>query len=109
MPEKKKRPTTRNAQNPDRAQPSGGVTRSDLLLLLAGLENQVKVAHGANEDTFDGLVGKSVSEVRDALREAFNIPSDAIALVNGQPVTGDYRLQKNDALEFLRTSGARRV
>jgi hypothetical protein len=75
--------------------------------LLTKLEKQIKVIHGANDDTFDGLVGRRVADVREALAEAFGIPADAASLVNGESVDGDYILKTNDVLEFIRTTGVK--
>jgi len=70
--------------------------------LLAKLESKIKVIHGASDDIFKGLVGQKVSTVRAALVDAFNIPVDAIALVNGEQVNDNYTLNKNDVLEFIK-------
>jgi hypothetical protein len=75
--------------------------------LLAKLESQIKVIHGVNDDTFDGLVGRPVAAVRQALAEAFGIPADAASFVNGERVGDDYILKTNDVLEFVRTSGVK--
>jgi len=64
----------------------------------------VKVIHGANDGIFD-VAGAFVGSVQASLREAFNIPDDAIAFANGELVSPDYRLQTKDVLEFLRPWG----
>ena len=43
----------------------------------------VKVIHGANDDVFEGIAGMTVEEVQRNLVDAFNIPVDAISIVNG--------------------------
>lgn len=60
----------------------------------------VKVIHGANDDVFP-VVGATVQTLRNSLADAFNIPVDALALVNGGGVGEQYRLQANDLLEFV--------
>lgn len=84
-----------------------GLTAPDAASLLAKLEGKVKVIHGANDDTFDGLVGQKVSTVRASLVDAFNIPGDALALVNGNQVDNNYSLQQNDVLEFIKQAGVK--
>jgi hypothetical protein len=86
---------------------SSGLTAPDAASLLAKLEGKVKVIHGANDDTFDGLVGQKVSTVRASLVDAFNIPGDALALVNGNQVDNGYTLQQNDVLEFIKQAGVK--
>jgi hypothetical protein len=75
--------------------------------LLDKLEGRVKVIHGANDDTFDGLVGQKVATVRASLVDAFNIPADALALVNGNQVDNNYVLQQSDVLEFIKQAGVK--
>jgi hypothetical protein len=75
--------------------------------LLAKLEGKIKVIHGANDDTFDGLIGQKVATVRASLVDAFNIPGDALALVNGMQVDNTYTLQQNDVLEFIKQAGVK--
>lgn len=75
--------------------------------IMDKLEGRVKVIHGANDDTFDGLVGQKVSTVRASLVDAFNIPGDALALVNGNQVDNNYVLQQNDVLEFIKQAGVK--
>lgn len=70
---------------------------------------QVKVIHGANDDIFDGLAGVSVASVQASLVDAFNIPDDALALVNGGSVFPDHRLRGNDTLEFVNPMGRKSV
>jgi sulfur carrier protein ThiS len=66
----------------------------------------VKVIHGANDGEFD-LAGSKVSTVRASLVDAFNVPGDALAFVNGNVVPASYRLARNDTLEFVRAIGTK--
>lgn len=68
---------------------------------------QVKVVHGSADGTFDNLVGVKVSTVKASLVHAFNIPGEAQAFVNGETVNGDYTLQANDTLEFVKQAGVK--
>lgn len=70
---------------------------------------RVKVVCGATDGIFDGLVGVSVATVKASLVDAFNIPFDAIAFVDGEEVGDDYRLQANTVLEFVRQFGKKGV
>jgi len=68
---------------------------------------QVKVVHGSADQTFDNLVGVKVNTVKASLVHAFNIPGEAQAFVNGETVNGDYVLQSNDTLEFVKQAGVK--
>lgn len=68
---------------------------------------QVKVVHGSADGVFDNLVGVKVNTVKASLIHAFNIPGEAQAFVNGEAVNGDYTLQANDTLEFVKQAGVK--
>jgi len=51
------------------------------------------------------IAGKSVSEVRQSLKEPLNIDPRALALVNGRDVAASYVLKQGDQLEFVRLAG----
>jgi hypothetical protein len=69
-------------------------------------DSKVRVVHGANQEYFD-LAGKTVGSVRKNLREIFNIPSDAEALISGNAVPDDFILEGGQSLEFLKESGVK--
>jgi hypothetical protein len=65
---------------------------------------QIKVSYGVH--SLDAAIaGKSVGEVRQALREPLNIDPRALALVNGRDVAASYVLKEGDQLEFVRLAG----
>lgn len=64
----------------------------------------VRIVHGANEGRFT-LAGKTVRSIAKSLRDAFNIPEDAQALVEGTEVNGDYIVADGDTVEFARSFG----
>lgn len=68
--------------------------------------SKVRVVYGANEQYFD-IEGKNVGGVRKSLREAFNIPGDALALVSGKEVGDDFTLQGGMCLEFVKEAGVK--
>ncbi len=68
----------------------------------------VKVVHGANDGTFP-LAGCRVGAVRASLMDAFNLPHDAIAFVNGEPVDPCYFLRPDDTLEFCKQGGSKGI
>ena len=74
-------------------------------LALSGF---VKIIHGANDGIFN-VVGASIANVQASLVDAFNIPAHAIAFVNGEQVRGDFRLQANSTLEFVKQAGRKGV
>ncbi|MGA9755918.1 MAG: hypothetical protein WBV23_12345 [Desulfobaccales bacterium] len=65
---------------------------------------QVKVSYGVH-NLEAAIAGKSVSEVRQALKEPLNIDPRALALVNGRDVAASYILKQDDQLEFVRLAG----
>jgi len=69
--------------------------------------NKVRVVNGANEQYFDNIAGKNVGSVRKSLREVFNIPGDASALVGGKEVQDDFILEGGMNLEFIKESGVK--
>ncbi|MBI4142576.1 hypothetical protein HY480_01735 [Candidatus Uhrbacteria bacterium] len=59
-------------------------------------------------EPLDGLVGKTVAQAFDMLREPWSIDRDARVLVNGEPVSDRARvLAADDRLEFSRPAGAK--
>ena len=64
----------------------------------------VQVIHGANEGTFpfDGQTPKRIGRV---LREVFNVPECASAIVNGHEVSRQHVLKDGDTLEFVQIFG----
>jgi len=73
-------------------------------LVKVAYSGPIKVIHGANDGLFE-VAGAPVGSVQASLVEAFNIPGDALAFVNGKVVEYEYRLQTNDVLEFMRPWG----
>jgi hypothetical protein len=67
------------------------------------MSGQVTVIYGAADAVFGALAGKSVRSVHKALKGVFSIPDHAQALVNRNPVPGDYPLRPGDVLEFTPT------
>lgn len=68
----------------------------------------MKVVHGATDGIFH-VAGAAVASVRASLVDAFNIPNDAEAFVNGEAVPPAYRLQAHDTLEFVKRQGRKGV
>ena len=68
---------------------------------LAGLVN---ISYGVHHLEV-AIAGKSVGEVRQALREPLNIDPRALALVNGREVAASHLLKDGDQLEFVRLAG----
>ena len=65
---------------------------------------QVKVSYGVHS-LEAAIAGKSVGEVRQALKEPLNIDPRALALVNGRDVAASHILKEGDQLEFVRLAG----
>jgi hypothetical protein len=64
----------------------------------------IKISYGIHHLEV-AVAGKSVGEVRQALKEPLNIDPRALALVNGQEVAGSHLLKESDQLEFVRLAG----
>ncbi len=64
----------------------------------------VKISYGVHHLEV-AISGKSVAEVRQALKEPLNIDPRAMALINGREVRPDYLLKAGDQLEFVRLAG----
>ncbi|MEI8269921.1 MAG: hypothetical protein WCG45_00995 [bacterium] len=67
---------------------------------------KVKVIHGANDDEF-AIAGATVAQVRANLVDAFNIPGDALAFVNGEQVDANHVLKSSEVLEFVKAAGVK--
>jgi sulfur carrier protein ThiS len=51
------------------------------------------------------LAGLQISQAREIAGRVLNLDPGAVALVNGQPVRANYRLQRGDTLEFVHHAG----
>jgi len=71
------------------------------------------VTHGANQDYFEGIVDKTVGEIKKDLREVFNIPGDAIALIgavgskSSSEVGDEHVIAQGEWLEFTKDAGTK--
>jgi len=96
-----------NAASKETQLPQGQTSIPNAQDALAKLEAaKIKVIHGANDGEF-GLAGAKVATVRFSLVDAFNIPGDATAFVNGEQVDENYVLQSNQVLEFIKAAGVK--
>jgi hypothetical protein len=73
----------------------------------ASATQKVRVVHGANQQYFDNLQGKTVGMVRKSLREVFNIAGDAEARIGGKAVGDDFILEAGQNLEFVKEAGVK--
>jgi hypothetical protein len=64
----------------------------------------VKITYGVHHLEV-AIAGKSVGEVRQALKEPLNIDPRALALVNGREAAASHLLKEGDQLEFVRLAG----
>jgi len=64
----------------------------------------IHVSCGASSGNFP-VVGRTVREVGEFLREVLNVDQMSTGLVNGKQVDGDYVLADDDNLEFLKPAG----
>ena len=68
------------------------------------LSTTIQVSCGASSGAFP-VVGRSVAEVGEFLREVLNVDKLSTGLDNGKEVAGDYKLKAGDNLEFLKPAG----
>lgn len=78
----------------------------DTLARAASATEKVRVVHGANEGYYD-LAGKTVGSVRKSLRDVFNIPGDADAMIANKQVGDDFILEEGMAVEFVKEAGVK--
>jgi hypothetical protein len=64
----------------------------------------VKISYGVHHLEVV-IAGKSVGEVRQALKEPLNIDPRALALINGREARPSQALKEGDQLEFVRLAG----
>jgi len=64
----------------------------------------IQVSCGASSGAFP-VVGRTVREVGDFLREILNVDQLSTGLVNSKEVGADYVLKAGDMLEFLKPAG----
>ncbi|MFQ5882923.1 MAG: hypothetical protein ACE5I9_10705 [Candidatus Methylomirabilales bacterium] len=67
-------------------------------------EETVRVVYGVHSLEV-GIAGRSVGEVRAALKQALNIGPQALAVVDGREVLESHILQAGELLEFVRLAG----
>lgn len=67
-------------------------------------EETVRVIYGVHSLDVN-IAGRSVGDVRAALRQALNIGPRAVAVVDGREVLESYILQTGEILEFVRLAG----
>jgi len=68
------------------------------------LSTTIQVSCGASTGAFP-VLGRSVAEVGEFLREVLNVDKLSTGLVNGKEVAGNYQLKAGDTLEFLKPAG----
>ncbi len=70
----------------------------------AKTQAQVRVLYGVHALEAN-LAGRTVSDVRQALRQALNISPQAVAVVDGLEVEESFSLLAGQQLEFVRLAG----
>ena len=67
-------------------------------------QDQVRVLYGVHA-LEASLAGRTVADVRQALRQALNISPQAVAVVDGREVEEGFILLGGQQLEFVRLAG----
>lgn len=105
-----KKPSKGFANKPVKADVTPQTNQSDLPVANDVIQKveaaAVKVIHGAMDESFQ-VSGQKISAVRASLVEAFNIPADAIAFVDGEQVDENHILLENSTLEFVKQAGVK--
>jgi antitoxin (DNA-binding transcriptional repressor) of toxin-antitoxin stability system len=102
---KKKRPASQKnstSQGQDTERPNVSDAKEKISEVLNA------VTYGA-ESMNVSAAGRTVGEIRQHMKHVLNIPEDAQSRVNGNLVDGDYVLQDNDTLEFVKVSGQKGI
>jgi len=81
---------------------SNSVQTNESLGQLA--QSLVKVIHGTADGMYP-LANHTVAAVRNTFSQTHNIPSDAVAFVNGVKVGDDFLITENSTLEFIKQAG----
>lgn len=107
MQDQKKPVAPKALQNPTsvKSEATAVPSAADALEKMEKL-GDVKVIHGANDDVYP-IAGCRVSLVRANLVDAFNIPADALAFVDGEQVDNEYILKEGAVLEFIKAAGVK--
>jgi len=82
----------------------GFANEVDVDALNSLAEGLVQIMH----NTADGMypvANQTVGSVRSSFQQSYNIPSDAVAMVNSIQVGDDYVLRPNESLEFVVEAG----
>lgn len=66
----------------------------------------ITVSYGVHSAMADA-VGKTVAEVRTAVKEIMNLPDTAGAVIKGQRVPDSHVLQRGQTLEFIKEAGVK--
>jgi molybdopterin converting factor small subunit len=64
----------------------------------------IHVSCGASSGEFH-VVGRTIFEISEFLREVLNVSTMAISLVNGKIVDNEYIVKEGDEVEFLKPAG----
>ncbi len=80
-----------------------GVTRTKVAS-QAKTDSLVRVLYGVHSLEAN-LAGRTVSDVRQTLRQALNISPQAVAVVDGREVEAGFILVAGQQLEFVRLAG----
>jgi hypothetical protein len=67
------------------------------------------VYKGANRISDDGLVGKTVEDLKkdDIIVDALNLDGNESIKVNGQTQSASYQIKSGDAVEFYKSQGTK--
>ena len=69
--------------------------------------SKTRLLCGANVQDVEGVVGKTLGEVRSAYHDVLSIPPDAQARVGGEPAGNEHVIQQGESFEFVRPVGSK--
>lgn len=79
----------------------------DALAKLDAATGSARVVHGAKDETMDQIVGRTVGELRKSIKDIYNIPNDATALIDGVQVDDNAIITKDSTIEFIKQAGVK--
>lgn len=93
-------------RNPSRPQAPEMPALSEEVPPVFPRDGSVTVMSGATTRELQ-VARQRVGDVRQLLKETFNIADTAVAIVNGQEAAEDQVLNPNDQLEFVKRAGSK--
>ncbi|WP_339687105.1 hypothetical protein [Gimesia maris] len=67
----------------------------------------VQIIHGSNLQSFDGIEGTTIAEIKTRLRDVLNLSPEVNAYCDGDLASVHYLVEDGDVIEFVRIQGSK--